>query len=78
MCPSRLHRSWLFEPDSSGVFARHYYDGTRRRNVTNGRTCHIGQVSLVIFTITRGKIVEINVVADPARLRQLDPAILND
>jgi hypothetical protein len=30
------------------------------------------------FTITRGKIVEINVVADPARLRQLHPAVLDD
>ena len=30
------------------------------------------------FTITRGKIVQINVVADPARLRQLDLAVLND
>jgi RNA polymerase sigma factor (sigma-70 family) len=30
------------------------------------------------FTITRGKIVEINLVADPERLRQLDVAILND
>ncbi len=30
------------------------------------------------FTITRGKIVEINVVADPARLRQLDLAVLDD
>jgi RNA polymerase sigma-70 factor (ECF subfamily) len=30
------------------------------------------------FTITRGKIVEINLVADPERLRQLDLAILNE
>ncbi len=30
------------------------------------------------FTITRGKIVEIDLVADPERLRQLDLAILND
>jgi hypothetical protein len=30
------------------------------------------------FTITRGKIVEIDVVADPERLRQLDLAVLND
>jgi RNA polymerase sigma factor (sigma-70 family) len=30
------------------------------------------------FTITRGRIVEINLVADPARLRQLDLAILDD
>ncbi|HVC33620.1 MAG TPA: sigma-70 family RNA polymerase sigma factor [Chloroflexota bacterium] len=30
------------------------------------------------FTITRGKIVEIGLVADPARLRQIDLAVLND
>jgi RNA polymerase sigma factor (sigma-70 family) len=30
------------------------------------------------FTITRGKIVEIDLVADPDRLRQLDMAILHD
>src|SRR5229473_3235078 len=30
------------------------------------------------FTITRGKIVEINVVADPARLRQLHLAVRDD
>ena len=30
------------------------------------------------FTITRGKIVEIDVLADPARLRELDLAVLDD
>ena len=30
------------------------------------------------FTITRGKIVEIDVIADPARLRQLDLAVLGE
>ncbi len=30
------------------------------------------------FTITRGKIVEIDILADPERLRQLDLAVLND
>jgi RNA polymerase sigma-70 factor (ECF subfamily) len=30
------------------------------------------------FTITRGKIVEINILADPARLSQLDVAELSD
>ncbi len=30
------------------------------------------------FTITRGKIVEINMLADPEHLRQLDLTILND
>ena len=30
------------------------------------------------FTITRGKIVQIDVIADPERLRQLDLAALND
>ena len=30
------------------------------------------------FTITRGKIVAIDLLADPARLRQLDLAVLKD
>jgi RNA polymerase sigma factor (sigma-70 family) len=38
-----------------------------------------GQPRVVFgFTITRGKIVEIDLVADPERLRQLDLAILGD
>jgi RNA polymerase sigma-70 factor, ECF subfamily len=35
-------------------------------------------ISVVGFTIVRGKIVEINVLADPARLGQLDLTVLND
>jgi hypothetical protein len=30
------------------------------------------------FTVRRGKIVEIDILADPARLRQLDLAVLDD
>ncbi len=38
-----------------------------------------GRLFLVLnLTVTRGKIVEINVVADPARLRQLDLEILDN
>ena len=38
-----------------------------------------GRPSVVFgFTITRGKIVEIDLIADPDRLRQLDLAILGD
>ena len=38
-----------------------------------------GQPRVVFgFTITRGKIVEIDLVADPERIDQLDLAILND
>jgi RNA polymerase sigma factor (sigma-70 family) len=38
-----------------------------------------GRLFLVLnFTITRGKIVEINVVADSARLQKLDLAVLDD
>jgi hypothetical protein len=33
---------------------------------------------VVGFTITRGKIVEIDILADPERLRQLDLTVLND
>jgi RNA polymerase sigma-70 factor (ECF subfamily) len=38
-----------------------------------------GQPRVVFdFTITHGKIVAIDLIADPARLRQLDLAVLND
>ena len=38
-----------------------------------------GQPRVVFgFTITRGKIVEIDLLADPARLRQLELVVLND
>jgi RNA polymerase sigma-70 factor, ECF subfamily len=38
-----------------------------------------GRLLMVLgFTIARGKIVEIDAIADPGRLRQLDLAILND
>ena len=38
-----------------------------------------GRLFLVLnLTVTRGKIVEINVIADPARLRQLELAVLDD
>ncbi|MGH3776868.1 MAG: hypothetical protein ACRDRR_14270 [Pseudonocardiaceae bacterium] len=38
-----------------------------------------GRLFVVLgFTITRGKIVEVDVVADPERLRQLDLAVLDD
>jgi hypothetical protein len=38
-----------------------------------------GRLLMVLgFTIARGKIVEIDAIADPARLRQLDLAILDD
>jgi RNA polymerase sigma-70 factor, ECF subfamily len=34
--------------------------------------------SVMGFTVTRGKIVEIDILADPARLRQLDLVVLDD
>lgn len=38
-----------------------------------------GRLLMVLgFTITRGKVVEIDVIADPGRLRRLDLAVLND
>ena len=38
-----------------------------------------GRLLLVLdLTITHGKIAEINVISDPARLRQLDLAVLGD
>jgi len=33
--------------------------------------------SVTGFTVTRGKIVAIDILADPARLRQLDLGVLN-
>jgi RNA polymerase sigma factor (sigma-70 family) len=35
-------------------------------------------VSVMGFTITRGKIIEIDILADPVRLRQVDLTFLND
>jgi RNA polymerase sigma factor (sigma-70 family) len=35
-------------------------------------------VAVMVFTVRRGKIVEIDMLADPARLRQLDLAVLGD
>jgi hypothetical protein len=38
-----------------------------------------GQLFFVMgFTVRHGKIVEINVLGDPTRLRQLDLTVLND
>jgi RNA polymerase sigma-70 factor (ECF subfamily) len=38
-----------------------------------------GRLRLVLdLTITNGKIAEINVIADPARLQELDLAVLGD
>jgi hypothetical protein len=33
---------------------------------------------VLTFTITRGKIAQVDVIADPARLRELDLAVLDD
>jgi len=35
-------------------------------------------LGVLAFTVTRGKIVEIDILAEPARLRQLDLAVLDD
>jgi RNA polymerase sigma-70 factor (ECF subfamily) len=35
-------------------------------------------VRVLGFAVRNGKIVEIDILADPARLRQLDLAVLND
>jgi RNA polymerase sigma-70 factor (ECF subfamily) len=37
-----------------------------------------GRSAVMTFTVTRGRIVEIEVIADPARLRALDVAVLGD
>jgi RNA polymerase sigma-70 factor, ECF subfamily len=53
-----------------------------RRALVNGAAGvvvapHGQPFSVMAFTVTRGKIVEIDVLADPARLRQLDLAVLD-
>ena len=55
----------------------------RRENVTDGAVGAMwapgGRPRVVFgFTIIRGKITEIHLVADAERLRQLDLAVLND
>jgi hypothetical protein len=35
-------------------------------------------LGVLAFTVRAGKIVEIDILADPARLRQLDLAVLDD
>jgi RNA polymerase sigma factor (sigma-70 family) len=49
-------------------------------NGAAGVVVTLGQepISVWGFTVTDGKIVEIDIVADPERLRQLDLAVLND
>jgi hypothetical protein len=37
-----------------------------------------GCFSVLALTVSRGKIVQIDVVTDPGRLRQVDLAVLND
>jgi hypothetical protein len=32
----------------------------------------------ITFTVTRGKIIQVDVIDDPARLRKLDLAVLDD
>jgi hypothetical protein len=36
------------------------------------------RVGVMGFTVRRDRIVEIDILADPARLRRLDPAVLED
>jgi DNA-directed RNA polymerase specialized sigma24 family protein len=57
------------------VVARVCLDMLRSRNVRREESL---AVSVFGFTITREKIVEIDLVADPERLRQLDLAMLDD
>ena len=59
------------------------YATVRRRALVNGEVGVIvaprGRLLMVLrFTIANGKIIEIEAVADPARVCQLDLAILKD
>ncbi len=55
---------------------RYCYDGRRRKMVTAHE--HDGLEQVMAFTVLRGTIVVIDVLADPARLRRLDLASLDD
>jgi hypothetical protein len=39
---------------------------------------HFAVIAMTRFTVRSGKIVEIDILADPARLRQLDVGALHD
>lgn len=50
----------------------------RERDIWGRRGAARPAVQSARFTITGGKIVQVDVVADPARLRELDLAVLDD
>jgi RNA polymerase sigma-70 factor (ECF subfamily) len=63
------------------TFARFAYGA--QPAVVNGvagvvTTAHGQPMSVVSFTITHGKIVAIDILADPDRLCHLDPSVLNN
>jgi RNA polymerase sigma-70 factor (ECF subfamily) len=72
------------EAAAKGALAASRRDATVRLALVNGTVGIIafdpsGQpISVIGFIVRRGKIVEMDVLADPARLRQLDLAAFND
>jgi RNA polymerase sigma factor (sigma-70 family) len=69
---------------AKGALAYSRGDATVRLVLVNGAVGVVafdpsGQpFSVVSFTVSRGKILEMDVLADPARIRQLDLSVLND
>lgn len=64
----------VLRADRAAVNVGRYRGGERCDGwAPGGRPCVVFD-----FTITRGKIIEIHLVADPERLRQLDLTVLND
>jgi ketosteroid isomerase-like protein len=74
---------WGVQAVAKGALTYSRRDATVRLVLVNGAMGVVafdpsGQpFSVTGFTVRRGKIVEIDVLADPARLRQLDLAVLN-
>jgi len=75
---SRGARTWA---KGAIAFSRHAWFHDRRSSTGRWGVVMAPRGRLfraLSFTIARGKIVQIDVVADPERLRQLDLAVLND
>jgi RNA polymerase sigma-70 factor (ECF subfamily) len=80
--PSRIVRGAQAVAEQAVAFGRRY-GASVRPALVNGAAgivaAEAGRVSSVLgFTVRRGKIVEVDILADPARLRQLDMGGLGD
>lgn len=78
---SRVVRGAAAVAEQVRTFAR--FAGFGQPVLVNGAAGFVGAsggqlYSVMGFTVTDGKIVEIDILADPTRLRQIDLAVLND